>query len=116
MALRVRRDLEGASGKRLTAGRREPAGRRRDGVGTNGIVAHHVNEGQRRRLWLGISVAVNIGLLGCGTALVVASAATYGFDVLASWRLLFIDVYGGAGYRFVKATVSNPTTTLPAQR
>ncbi|MEW6056142.1 MAG: hypothetical protein AB1540_05960 [Bdellovibrionota bacterium] len=40
-------------------------------------------------------------------------AATYGGDVLTSFKLLFIDIYGGGGYRLVKGTISNPTVTIP---
>ncbi|MBI3542408.1 MAG: hypothetical protein HY075_03925 [Deltaproteobacteria bacterium] len=45
--------------------------------------------------------------------LVVVSAATYGGDVVTGWKLPIFDVFGGAGYRFVNAKVSNPTSTIP---
>jgi hypothetical protein len=40
-------------------------------------------------------------------------AQTYGGDMLTRLKILFVDVYGGGGYRFVSGTISNPTGVSP---
>ena len=40
-------------------------------------------------------------------------AQTYGADMLTRIRLPIIDFYGGAGYRFVSGSISNPTGVSP---
>ena len=47
------------------------------------------------------------------TNLAFVSATTYGGDVLTSWQLPLINIYGGGGYRFVNANITNPTTSIP---